>query len=231
VHESLFGRPAQEDPSSRGLGEAQGRPKSEAARTFGVSRSCVKPYAATRREGRPLSPRKHPKHPGSEPKLDERARKILQADVVEARPATTLKDRCRFLQEALGVWVSESTLSRLLRKMGFSPKDGACSRARTRRVLEGRLARPGLRQACAKRDGKRFVFVDECSSNTSLSPIYGWSRKGKRVCFETPRNWGTNLTLLSSMSVEGMGASMVVEGSRPRRPSSRPTRSESWLPY
>jgi len=157
VHESLFkpifGRPAQEDPSSRGQGEAQGRPKSEAARTFGVSRSSVKPYAAARRgrEGRPLSPRKHPKHPGSEPKLDERARKILQADV-EARPATTLKDRCRFLQEALGVWVSESTLSRLLRKMGFSPKDGACSdgacsRARTRRVLEGRLARPGLRQA------------------------------------------------------------------------------------
>ena len=130
----------------------RGRPKSEAARTFGVSRSSVKPYAAARREGRPLSPRKHPKHPGSEPKLDvdERATKILQADV-EARPATTLKDRCRFLQEALGVWVSESTLSRLLRKMGFSPKDGACSRAcsraRTRRVLEGRLARPGLRQA------------------------------------------------------------------------------------
>jgi hypothetical protein len=47
---------------------------------------------------------------------------------------------------------------------------------------------------CAKRDGKRFVFVDECSTNTSLSPIYGWSRKEKRVCFEAPRNWGANLT-------------------------------------
>ena len=121
----------------------KGMPKSEAARTFGVSRSSIKRYAAARREGRPLTPKKHP---GSKPKLDERARKILQADV-EARPATTLKDRCRLLQEAVGVWVSESTLSRLLRKMGFSPKDGACSRARTRRVLEGRLARPGLRQA------------------------------------------------------------------------------------
>jgi transposase len=44
---------------------------------------------------------------------------------VEARPATTFKDRCRFLEEVLGVSVSESTLSRLLRKMGFSPKDGA----------------------------------------------------------------------------------------------------------
>jgi transposase len=124
----------------------RGMPKSEAARTFGVSRSSVKRYAAARREGRPLAPRKHP---GSEPKLDERARKILRADV-EARPATTLKDGCRFLEEVDGVSVSESTLSRLLRKMGFSPKDGAWSRAnaeRTRRVLEGCLARPGLRQA------------------------------------------------------------------------------------
>jgi transposase len=32
------------------------------------------------------------------------------------------------------------------------------------------------------------------------------------VCFEAPRNWGANLTLLSSMSAERMGPSMVVEG-------------------
>jgi transposase len=66
---------------------------------------------------------------------------------------------------------------------------------------------------CGERDGKRFVFVDECSTNTSLSPIYGWSRRGQRVCFEAPRNWGVNLTLLSSMSAQRMGPSMVVEGS------------------
>jgi hypothetical protein len=60
----------------------------------------------------------------------------------------------------------------------------------------------------------RFVFVDECSTNTSsLSPIYGWSRRGSRVYFEVPRNWGTNITLVSSMSLEGMGASLAVEGS------------------
>jgi transposase len=56
------------------------------------------------------------------------------------------------------------------------------------------------------------VFVDECSTNTSLSPIYGWSRRGKRVYFEAPRNWGSNITLLCSMSPEGMGASLAVEG-------------------
>jgi transposase len=104
----------------------RGMPKSEAARTFGVSRSSVKRYAAARREGKPLTPKKHP---GSKPKLDERARKILQADV-ERRPAVTLKQRSRFLKEMVGVYVSESTLSRLLRKMGFVPKDGVWVRAR-----------------------------------------------------------------------------------------------------
>jgi transposase len=104
----------------------RGMPKSEAARTFGISRSSIKRYAAARREGRPLTPKKHP---GSKPKLDERARKILEADV-EERPATTLKDRCRFLEEMVGVSVSESTLSRLLRKMGFSPKEGVWVRQR-----------------------------------------------------------------------------------------------------
>jgi transposase len=104
----------------------RGMPKSEAAKTFGVSRSSVKRYAAARREGRPLAPKKHP---GSKPKLDHRARKLLKADVVE-RPALTLKERCRFLKEMVGVSVSESTLSRLLRKMGFFPKDGVWLRAR-----------------------------------------------------------------------------------------------------
>jgi transposase len=60
----------------------------------------------------------------------------------------------------------------------------------------------------------RLVFVDECSSNTSLAPLYGWARKGERAPQKTPRNWGKNITLLSSMSNEqGMGASLVVEGS------------------
>jgi transposase len=62
----------------------------------------------------------------------------------------------------------------------------------------------------------RLVFVDECSTNTSLSPIYGWSRRGSRVYFEVPRNWGANVTLVSSMSLEGMGASLAVEGSTTR---------------
>jgi transposase len=104
----------------------RGMPKSEAAKIFGVSRSSIKRYAAARREGKPLAPKKHP---GSKPKLDERAKKLLEADL-EERPALTLKERCRFLEEMVGISVSESTLSRLLRKMDFSPKDGVWVRQR-----------------------------------------------------------------------------------------------------
>jgi transposase len=62
-------------------------------------------------------------------------------------------------------------------------------------------------------DGKRLVFVDEMGTHTSLAPLYGYSLRGQRAFFKVPRNRGTNTTLLSSMSLEGMGPSMAVEGS------------------
>jgi transposase len=56
------------------------------------------------------------------------------------------------------------------------------------------------------------VFVDEMGTNTSLSPVYGWSKKGERAHCSVPRNRGKNTTVLASMSVEGMGSSLAVEG-------------------
>jgi transposase len=66
-------------------------------------------------------------------------------------------------------------------------------------------------------DSDRFVFVDECSTNTSLAPLHGWARKGERAHQKVPRNWGKNVTLLCSIGKEGgVGASLVVEGSTNR---------------
>ena len=59
---------------------------------------------------------------------------------------------------------------------------------------------------------ERLVFVDEMGTNTSLSPLYAWARRGERAHFEVPRNWGANITLLASMSVRGMGPCLAVEG-------------------
>ena len=94
--------------------------KSEAARAFSVSLSSLKRYAKALREGRSLSPGKAP---GKRPKLDEKARRLLEVDV-EERPFLKLSDRREYLKKVAGVSVSESTLSRAIRKMGFGRKKG-----------------------------------------------------------------------------------------------------------
>jgi transposase len=58
------------------------------------------------------------------------------------------------------------------------------------------------------------VFVDESSTNVALAPRYGRAPKGERARGKAPRNWGKNdVTLISSITLEGMGASISIEGS------------------
>jgi transposase len=59
---------------------------------------------------------------------------------------------------------------------------------------------------------ERLIFVDECGTHTSLSPIYGYAPRGERLYLSVPRNRGKNTTLLCSMTIEGMGPSLAVEG-------------------
>ncbi len=60
---------------------------------------------------------------------------------------------------------------------------------------------------------ERLVFVDEMGTNTSLHPLYAWSMRGERARCCVPRNRGPNTTLLASMTAEGMGMCLAVEGS------------------
>ena len=96
----------------------RGTGNSEAARLFGVSLSSVKRYARTAREGKPLTPKKNP---GKRPKIGKSALSLLEADL-EERPAATLFQRRRFLQDVTGVLVSNSTVSRLLKRLGYTRK-------------------------------------------------------------------------------------------------------------
>ena len=53
--------------------------------------------------------------------------KLLEEDVKE-RPAATMVERRRFLEGVTGKALSDSTIGRLLRRMGFSPKNGVWGR-------------------------------------------------------------------------------------------------------
>jgi hypothetical protein len=62
-------------------------------------------------------------------------------------------------------------------------------------------------------DRTKLVFVDEGGTHTSLAPVYGYCPKGERLRLSVPRNRGKNTTLLASITLEGMGPSLAVEGS------------------
>ncbi len=55
--------------------------------------------------------------------------------------------------------------------------------------------------------------MDECSTNIAMVPRYARAPKGRRARGKAPRNWGRNVTLISSITLTGIGASMSIEGS------------------
>jgi len=100
--------------------ERRAMKKSEAARLFGVSLSSVKRYVRKFRQGSSLSPGKAP---GKRPKIDECARRLLEADLKE-RSFAKLRQRCEYLRALAGLRVSRSTLCRALKRIGFTRKKG-----------------------------------------------------------------------------------------------------------
>jgi transposase len=102
----------------------RGMPKAQAARTFDVSLSSVKRYARSVRQGDSLTPKKSPGRPR---KADQKAQVLLEADVKE-RPAATISQRRRFLEHLTGTTLSDSTIRRLMKRMGFSQKNGVWGR-------------------------------------------------------------------------------------------------------
>ena len=59
---------------------------------------------------------------------------------------------------------------------------------------------------------ERLIFVDECGTHTSLATIYGYAPRSERLRLSVPRRRSKNTTLLSSMTLSGMGPSLAVEG-------------------
>jgi transposase len=57
------------------------------------------------------------------------------------------------------------------------------------------------------------VFIDETGSNIALTPLYARAPKGERATGKVPRNRGKNTTLIAALSLSGMGAAMILEGS------------------
>ena len=89
------------------------------ASLFGVSRSCVERLLQQRRSPGTRGPR--PQAGGRTPHRDEAAVEVVRQGLREQADATReeLRDR---LRQPRGVWVSVSTMSRLLKRLGLPRK-------------------------------------------------------------------------------------------------------------
>ena len=94
--------------------------KARAARTVSVSLSSVKRYVDKAKRGESLASKKRP---GSAPKLDQKAMRLLEEDLRE-RPFASLQERCEFVELMTGLSVSRSTMCRAIARIGSTRKKG-----------------------------------------------------------------------------------------------------------
>jgi|SRR5215210_1014359 len=104
-----------EDLRSRIVAAVDGEmTRSEAARVFGVGRATVKRYLALRRETGRLAPR--PSR-GPFPLKMTALAAALPVRLAEA-PDATLAEHCAWYETTTGVRVADTTMSRVIRRLG-----------------------------------------------------------------------------------------------------------------
>jgi hypothetical protein len=86
---------------------------------------------------------------------------------VKERSALTIGQRRRLLKHITGTPLSDFTLRRLRKRLGFSQKTdyGAVEWAQWLKAAWKPMVAKGL-------DARRLVFVDEMGTNASLSPVF-----------------------------------------------------------
>jgi transposase len=95
-----------------------GVPRSEAARVFGEGRATVKRYLALRRETGGLAPR--PRR--GPPPIRMSALAAALPARLEAAPDATLAEHWAWYAETDGVRVADTTMSRAIRRLGWTRK-------------------------------------------------------------------------------------------------------------
>ena len=57
-----------------------------------------------------------------------------------------------------------------------------------------------------------LVFVDETGSHIAMTPLYAYAPRGQRAVGKVPRNYGATMTLIASLSMQGMGEALLLDG-------------------
>jgi transposase len=78
-------------------------------------------------------------------------------------------------------------------------------------------ARKEWRKQVAPIEPSQWVFIDEFGSNAGLTRLYARSPRGEQARASAPRNHGVNRTTITSLTLEGLGPGLVLEGAMTTR--------------
>ncbi len=77
---------------------------------------------------------------------------------------------------------------------------------------QNEAARAAWRELAEQLASSDLVFVDETGSHIAMTPLYAYAPKGQRAYGKVPRTYGAIMTLMASLSMQGMGEALILEG-------------------
>jgi DDE superfamily endonuclease len=87
------------------------------------------------------------------------------------------------------------------------------SKKKTLRASEQNEAnRAAWREQARHLLSSELVFVDETGSHIAMTPLYAYAPRGERAIGKVPRNYGAIMTLIASLSIQGMGEAFILDG-------------------
>jgi len=182
----------------------QGKSRAEIIEMFQVSRATIKRYLKLRRETGDVRAKPIPGRPA---KKGAALQSGLRSQL-EAHPDATLAEHCQYWETTHDIQVSPATMSRAIQRLDWTRKK------KTLRASEQKEAeRIAWREQVQTLDAGKLIFIDECGSNIALTRLYARSPRGRRVYGTVPLNRRANITLLASLSLQGMGEALILEGS------------------
>jgi len=179
-------------------------PQREIATLFSVSRTFIKKLLRQRRETGSVAPKPH--GGGHSPKLDDSQRAVVRAYILKEQNDATLEEVQAYVARRLKVYVSQATVSRVLRWLDLSRKKTLVASERNE------AKRAAFRAQVAPLGIERLLFVDEASTHTAMTRRYARAPRGERAYGRVPRNHGQNLSVIGALGLRGMTATMSVEG-------------------
>jgi transposase len=181
-----------------------GQSQAVVAQRRSVSIATIKRYLKQRREiGHVL-----PKPISGRPSIKGAALQAGLLEQLETHPDATREQHCQMWEARNGSRVSPASTSRARMALGWTRKKKTLSASE-----QDEAERAAWREQAKQLSTQDLVIVDETGSRINMTPLYAYAPRGKRAIGSVPRNYGANLTLIASLSVQGIGEAMLLDGS------------------